>query len=388
MRLKLIVGFEIQKLLLQFSYSFFALKTKVKERTNWAIGVGEVAGLNHMLGKVVDNSITVNFFESKYYHYTYTYERFKFASQRIEKIVNFLFAPLLLGKLINNCEGFIFIGNKGFLISDIDQREFEFDFITRKKGKIIAYFVGSDIRSPNKMMEEYFVSGEYNYANYFSWIIPNYMSEEYEKVIIKRADVANKYARIIYSAKYDQRSYLRANALQAPLFMPMENLSFDDSKFETLRHGRIRICHAPTSPIVKGTQVIRTIIDMLKNDGFEFEYTELLHTSNEHVLEILKKSHIAINELYAFSPGIFTIEALMASCAVLTRADSKFESDLPTGANSAWLVTPPYLLYENLRQLLENPESIRLQARSGFEWCKANYSLECNKDEFNKLIRQ
>ena len=125
---------------------------------------------------------------------------------------------------------------------------------------------------------------------------------------------------------------------------------------------------------------------MLALDGFVFDYVEKIEVPNSEILEQLSKSHIVINELYAFMPGVFAIESMAHSCAVLTRADPHFEKSLPIGSDKAWVVTPSYLLYRNLRSLLENPELIETQALNGFKWALNNASLQSEGPKLQKIL--
>ena len=113
---------------------------------------------------------------------------------------------------------------------------------------------------------------------------------------------------------------------------------------------------------------MRAAISRLRREGFKFTYVELIGVPNQVVLEELRSAHIALNEFYAFVPGLFGVEAMAAHCALLTAADEDIEPDLPRGSNNAWLVTRPYEIYDHLKLLLGNPELMKRYADSGFEW--------------------
>jgi hypothetical protein len=86
----------------------------------------------------------------------------------------------------------------------------------------------------------------------------------------------------------------------------------------------------------------------------------------------LESAHIVLNEFYAFVPGQFGVEAMAAHCALLTSADEAIEPSLPPGSNQAWMVTPYWQIYDNLKLLLEDLSLIKGYADRGFEWAQAH----------------
>ena len=358
----------------------------IKNRYNWVVGPYEIAGITKMISCAVPNSYSVVLKRNKFYDHSYNYTYNFKGNYLISKLVFVLVSPIILAKSAVKCSGFIYVGSEGFLDSRIDSRDFEFRFLKNKNKAIVCYFVGNDIRSNMKMQQKYLHSGEENYSNYLPWVNTMFNSSGYDDIKFNVARVAIEYSGAIFSTQYDQGSYLEERHFPVSYLYDFDNKTFNSKKFANLKKERIIIFHAPSSPIVKGTQVIRTVIKMLELDGFVFDYVEKLGVSNQEVLEQLSKSHIVINELYAFMPGVFAIESLAHSCAVLTRADPHFEKSLPIGSDKAWIVTPSYLLYRNLRSLLENPESIKIQALNGFNWAINNASLQSEGPKLQKIL--
>ena len=357
-----------------------------KSKNSWVVCPQEIAGVTKMISCAIPDSYSAvlkkNEFYNHSYDYTYNFKR----NSLFSKFVIALVSPIILAKCTVKYSGFIYVGSEGFLDSRIDSRDFEFRFLKMKNKSIVCYFVGNDIRSNMKMRQRYLLSGEENYGNYLPWVNTMFSSSSYDDIKFNLARVALKYSGAIFSTQYDQDSYLEERHYPVSYLYDFKNKFFDNEKFVNLKKERIVIFHAPSSPIIKGTQVIRTVIKMLELDGFIFDYVEKIEVSNQEVLEQLSKSHIVINELYAFMPGVFAIESMAYSCAVLTRADPHFEKSLPIGSEKAWIVTPSYLLYRNLRSLLENPESIKTQALNGFNWAKNNASLQSEGPKLQKIL--
>lgn len=353
----------------------------------WVVGTVEVAGLTKMLADAVPDSYSVLLETHRYYDYKYDFQGSVLNNHLLSRLLHYFTGPILLGYLASRVRGFIFIGRPGFLISQVDYRDYEFSFLKRRGKKLICYLTGADIRSPLKMRLAFEKSGEENYGNYVPFLNPAFTSDAYELEVKEIARVIDKYTDAFFNAEYDQASHLTRKALALMYFYPMQDVEFNSDKYVRMTRDGIRILHAPSSPIPKGTQVVRTVIRMLQNEGYEFEYTELSNSPNSQVLEQLHDTHIVINELYAFMPGVFAIEAMALSCVVLTRADFQYETQLPASSSEAWIVTPAYSLYTNMKKLLENPMGLEIQARKGFEWVRANASLEASGPRLNSILK-
>ena len=121
---------------------------------------------------------------------------------------------------------------------------------------------------------------------------------------------------------------------------------------------------------------MRAAVKKLQEDGYDFEYKELIDVPNQQVLSELRDSHVVLNQFYAFAPGVFGIEAMANHCAVLMSADFNIETELPQSAKGAWLITGYWQIYDNLKFLLDHPSEIKKFADTGYEFALNNYSYE------------
>jgi hypothetical protein len=128
------------------------------------------------------------------------------------------------------------------------------------------------------------------------------------------------------------------------------------------------VAHSSSSPIIKGTQLVRSAIAQLRAEGYDFEYLELIGVANTEVLAALSKAHIVLNHFYGFTTGVFALEAMGSHCAVLSSTDETIERMLPPGANSAVMVTKYNQVHDNLKKLLDEPSRIRPLADRGHDW--------------------
>ena len=115
-----------------------------------------------------------------------------------------------------------------------------------------------------------------DYDNQFSYF-PEKQSEDKLK---KFVDIVDKYADMIINSKIDQMSYFKKKTM--PFLYYLDPIDFGEKnihKFDNL--NKVKILHAPTSFIAKGTPLVRAAIKKLKLLGYDFEYIEV--TDLKHI---------------------------------------------------------------------------------------------------------
>lgn len=345
--------------------AYYCIFAFVKRRPQWAVGVDEIANNVRLLGEAIPNSLTICLQRNVLYpSNTYSYT-LNWVPPRLVSWVRMLIGPLILAYLARRCRGLFYIWNTGFLDSVQDGRMFEFAFLKRHGVKIVCLFCGTDIRSPRLALEHGKSIGMEVFVTYQFAHRPQVVSEEHERRVHMLAESANRFADHVFNAPIDQISYLK-KSLPFIYIYPDQAFQRNDEKFNDLSCPRI--VHAPSSPMIKGTQIVRAAIKKLRVLGYRFEYTELIGVPNQVVLEHLRNAHIVVNELYAFVPGLFGIEAMASHAALLTSADCKIETSLPLDSADAWMVTRYWDVFDNLRLLLDESHRIKPLADSGFHW--------------------
>ena len=375
--------FFLQKILLYLSY--YSTKPFVKPVCDlWLVGVDEIASYIHNISNILPRALSVSLSINPYYDFKYDYS-IKVKNRSLHSLQRIIIGPLLLGCWIHKSVGVFYIWETGFLISSLDGRAYEFSFIKKREKKIVCMFIGNDIRSP-KMAHQYAKDhGIDTISTYYSQVFPSTDYGWYEEQKRSIAESADAYADLIFSAPIDQPSYLKRQVYPVFYVYPDNRFTRNDWKFENLR--LIRIAHAPSSPIIKGTQVVRAAVKKLQIEGYDFEYNELIGVKNEQVIEALRDAHIVLNQFYAFVPGVFGIEAMAAHCAMLTSADCSIEPTLPGDSMGAWLHTRYWEVYDNLKYLLDNPSQIQIFADKGFSWAKKHCSYSSVKNHLCELFK-
>jgi hypothetical protein len=373
--------FLIQKIIFVTSYYVFKICLIRKDPEITVVGLEEIASMLSNISRALTNSVSVKLDGAKFYNFSYDYD----LSKNITSYFKYALSPILLGFLATRYNKFIYLGAKGFLIQHVDGREFEFKFLNKRGVNITCYFLGSEIRS-FKLLKEFSKKEDLEVCvNYQGISHQGIDSTEKENLRKLLAESADKHAQSIINPSTDQMSYIQRDTLPCMYFYPDEKIEVRPEKWKS--DSKLIIVHAPSSPIIKGTPLVRAAIKKLKVEGYQFQYIELLNVPHHVVLENLAKAHIVLNEFYTFVPGVFGIEAMANNCVLLTSADDQIEKTLPEGANQAWVVTPYWDVYSKLKTTLNTAmEDLQKQADKGTTWTREYCSFSKNGKALESII--
>jgi hypothetical protein len=368
-------------ILVKISYFLCCLFNQNKE-DGWVVVAVETAAMLRNISSALPNSVAVNFAPNRFYDFNYDYE--VYPKKGILKIINLIYSSLLFGYLLSKYDKFLYLGAIGFISPYVDGRKQEFQFIKSIDKKLVCYFLGSEIRSfdlLNKFAQERSMDVMTTYQA-ISHVGINTTENEY----IRRqlGEVADEYADVILNPSTDQMAYIKRKTFPCVYFLPDNLFNSSLSKFNDI--NEIIVLHGPSSPLIKGTPIVRAAIKKLQVEGYKFKYVELINVPHSQMLDTLKSAHIVLNEFYAFVPGVFGIEAMANSCVLLTSADRIIESTLEEGANEAWKVTPYWSVYDNLKLYLDNPEMMKPQATAGYLWAKEHCTYAAGAQKINGII--
>jgi hypothetical protein len=326
------------------------------------VGLEENAGVLHRLARAVPGAISVKSNDNRYYIHSYDVDL-----SRLPLTARLLAAPITLGRLMTRVHTVIYVGGSGFLLG-ADGRKKEFEFLRRHGVQILCQFTGTDIRS-HRLLGELSVRLERDVITTYQELAnPAVFGDAAEKRRQLLAESAEQYAAAIFNPSVDQVSYITRTTLPFLHFFPDEEISEAPAKWQAT--DRLTLVHAPSSPMIKGTPLVRAAVKALKEDGFDFDYVEVVGRPNAEVRDLLRGAHIVLNQFYAFVPGVLGVEAMAANAVLLTSADPDIEPSLGPAAAEAWVVTPYWRIYDVLRSVLSNPASLQEQADRGTAWVR------------------
>jgi len=382
MKKKLIVFyFKIQVFF--FTIFNFLFRIIYKQKNTTVIGVEEIASFLSNIKKVIPFSVNVNFNFNKFYNYSYDYD----LSAIKPRVFKGIYSAILLAYLSSKHKNFIYISGAGFFISDVDGRETEFRLLKSKGCNVLCFYTGSDIRS-FLLMDKFSHENEIDVITTYQRIShKNIDSKENEAKRKMLAIASEKYADAIFNPNIDQMSYFKRPTHSILYFVEKKQIREYPDKFSN--NEIVKIVHAPSSPIIKGTPLVRAAIKKLKEEGYIFNYVELIDKPNKVVLEELSTAHIVLNQFYAFVPSVFGIEAMANNAVLLTSADKNIEPSLQGEANEAWVVTPYWLVYDKLKEQLDKTMlELKEQADKGTEWVKKYCTEEYSAKYLNNVINE
>lgn len=330
------------------------------------VGLEENAGILHHLSQAIPGSISAKLNHNKYYDHAYDVD-----FSRMSRPMRLLWGPITLGRLVARVHTVIYVGGSGFLIN-ADGREGEFRFLQSRGVRIICQFTGSDVRSYELLTELGRQLDRDVVTTYQPYASPGFSlarEEERRRLIAVTAD---KYAAAIFNPSADQAAHINRATLPFLHFFPDDEIAEHPSKWPLA--GLPLVVHAPSSPIIKGTPLVRAAVKALHEDGYEFEYRELTNLPNTEVRAILRDAHIVLNEFYAFVPGVLGVEAMASNAVLMTAADPDIEPTLGEDARHAWIVTPYWRIKDELAALLEDSDNWQSQADRGTQWARDHCS--------------
>jgi glycosyltransferase involved in cell wall biosynthesis len=173
----------------------------------------------------------------------------------------------------------------------------------RNNKKIITLFAGSEVRYSNAFAQEYSV-------NIDKWEDGMKNDDLNEKMHFVR--IAELYSDLILSVP-DQSGLMLAP--YDHFFLP---LNVKEYSFRNHQRDIPHIIHAPTRTGAKGTEVFLEVIDKLKSEGLNFEFSFLQNLSHKELINKLSESDILLDELYFHGPGMMAAEAMACGCVVVT----------------------------------------------------------------------
>lgn len=374
------VVFTRQKLILRVAYWVLKPFALLRRRLDWVVGPEDIALMATHIAAALPRSYTAIHARNPFYEVDYDAVIQKPSAAlggRLAVWRRLYGGPLLLAWLVSRSRGFIYVGGGAFLEGHHDEREFEFSFIRGHGRRLVCYFTGNDIRSPKLMAERAARTGRPNIGTALAATDPLFAGDAYDEARRVRAEVADRHAEVIFTAREDQLSYLTSPTRPFLYFYPDEQFAANSAKFEST--DKIVVVHAPSNPLLKGTDAVRRAMARITSENPTVEYRELIGVPHDQVLGALDGAHIALNEFYSSMPGVFGVEAMARRCVLVTSARVQDEPDLGPDAEGAWVVADVDTLYDVVTEVIAHPEQMSGQADLGWEWARAHASASASR---------
>jgi hypothetical protein len=190
---------------------------------------------------------------------------------------------------------FVFGGEQSFLPGHIDLA-----LLRLLRKRVIWIFTGSDHRPP-------YLNGRYLRAAA--------AAGNYRALAIRTSTVRRRIAKVERhavtighkaSAQFHTRPFINVQCIGVPLWRDLPGVESSPSK-------AVRVLHAPSDPISKGTDDVRRAIGAIRDRGYEIDYTEIIGRPNSEVLKAIAATDLVVDEVFSDSP----IATLGAEAALL-----------------------------------------------------------------------
>lgn len=227
-----------------------------------------------------------------------------------------------------------------------------------KRGtRVATLLMGSDVRDYQVFAQQYSVA--------LMKLPPEYESLS----LAQKLDALRgheRYAHAIFSVPDQMGLALRPyHHLQVPL-------KLSEFQFNVPAREVPKVVHAPSAPLVKGTDKIEAALNRLREEGCEFEFVSLRDCTHSQVLAVLSDADLLVDELVTHGPGWLSFEAMASGCAVATR----YLQESPAIFRPPVVAIDENNLVDKLRSLV-NDRALRVRlANEGRRYVEENNSID------------
>jgi hypothetical protein len=275
--------------------------------------------------------------------------------KNITSIVNTLLKYYYLLKSAIYYDVFFFVRHSTFLP---DLADFKILKLLRKKVYIL--FVGCPERDPAFAGQEF----DYlcNYCKDTTMQIRCFCNDKkYKSELVNRYQ---SYCDGIFA--YDDVGGLLK---EKPLFWmtAVDDFIPDDltGKFD---EDKIVICHLPSNPLYKQTDIISAVLNEIAEKYKEVEIViKKDYWSREQIISTLKRSHIFVESLSGITYGVIGAEAMSAGCVVMSSYPEFISKNYDI---HAVVKVTSQTLFTTLCSYIEDREKLRLQAAKSIAFYK------------------
>lgn len=268
---------------------------------------------------------------------------------------------------------FIFAGFGSFF------RFYELPLLKLFGKKIIVVYFGSDARPP-------LFSGRH--LDDVDGFVDSVSAHVETARLVKQIQKVEQYADVIINhtatAQFFSRSFVRFVATGMPI--ESSNASPPDTAGES---KTIRILHAPSRPLAKGSLVFRQILDELRTEGHSIDFVELIGVPNNVVLQELQNCHFVVDELYSDVPlAMLATEAAQFGKPVVVGGyyADQFKIDNPDPELPPSLYVDPVDIKQAIRKMINDPEFRLTLGKQAQDFIQNNWGTRKVAENYLRLI--
>ena len=250
-----------------------------------------------------------------------------------------------------------FVDKVSYIISEFDVFHFFFNstlfpgyldlkIIKNLEKKMVMHNWGSDVRSSYeiaKKMSKYYELQEIR-EQYFDFLNKEEMKEDLYK-ISNYIDVGLVFQLDEFVKDYYKKIY-------------QVNLAIDIQKYryvENVNNDKLKIVHAPTNKVFKGTKYIIEAVKKL-HQKYDFEFILISGMKHEEAKKIYEEADLIVDQIIAGGPGLFAHECMTMGKNVMCYISDYFydEYNHYYNQNNSLISANPDNIYEKLEDFILN----------------------------------
>jgi glycosyltransferase involved in cell wall biosynthesis len=356
-----------------------------------SLGPGEVAGYFSRLKAGFDElGVPCEYFELFSHKFSYHESDYflKTTCQRVVQLrdskngvirfvgrILFLFVRVaVLFYALLRCDVFIFSGFSSFF------RFFELPLLKFLGKKVLVIYLGSDARPP-------LFSGRH-LDDVGAYIDPVSAHDEAVQQI-KYIRKIEKYADVIINhtatSQFFSRSFVSLMAVGMPIdssmFFPPDTT--DEKKI-------IRILHAPSRPLAKGSLFFGQVLDELRAEGYVIDFVELNGVPNKVVLQELQRCDFVVDELYSDAPlAMLATEAASFGKPVVVGGyyAKQIKIDNPNLELPPSLYVEPGDIKQAIRRMIDDREFRLALGKTAHAFVRDKWNVRSVANNYLRLIK-
>ncbi len=143
----------------------------------------------------------------------------------------------------------------------------------------------------------------------------------------------------------------------------------------------LRVMHAPSNPLIKGTFMIEPVIEKLVEEGL-IEYRRVEHCPQDEMPAFYGEADILIDQLRVGDYGVAACEAMAAGRLVISHVSDQVRSAVreASGSELPIVEADPDTLEEVLRRIITAPADYRDIAAAGPEYVRTVHDGRLSRD--------
>lgn len=277
----------------------------------------------------------------------------------------------------------VFHFNFGTTLIDFQNSNLHYIDLPYYKGKKVMTFNGSDIRQNLNLHLNRFISEIYELTPY-----NNFSRNE---LIKKRIKILDKNIDHFFSLNPDLMYFLPK---EKTTFLPYTISGWDQIKsLEYNIDNKIKIVHAPTNRLLKGSTYILSTLEKLQEKYKNLEVIVIENLPHEEALKHYKEAHIVIDQLLVGWYGAFGVEVMKMGKPLAVFIREEDLSFIPMKMKEDLLNTVININKENIESILEfyinNPsllfEKSALSLKYVNKWHNPKYVAELVNNLYQNL---